>query len=36
MEYLIDNVKNLYIVLLLAMLVLVVLDMIFEKEKIEN
>lgn len=33
MEYLIDNVKNLYIVLLLTMLVLVVLDIIFEKEK---
>lgn len=33
MEYLIDNVKNLYIALLLTMLVLVVLDIIFEKEK---
>ncbi len=33
MEYLIDNVKNLYIVLLLTMLVLVVLDIIFEKGK---
>lgn len=33
MEYLIDNVKNIYIVLLLTMLVLVVLDIIFEKEK---
>ena len=33
MEYLIDNVKNLYIVLLLTMLLLVVLDMTFEKRK---
>lgn len=33
MEYLIDNVKNLYIVLLLTILVLVVLDIIFEKGK---
>jgi hypothetical protein len=33
MEYLIDNVKNIYIVLLLIMLALVVLDIIFEKEK---
>ncbi|MCG2793369.1 hypothetical protein [Chryseobacterium mulctrae] len=33
MEYLIDNVKNIYIALLLTMLVLVVLDIIFEKQK---
>ncbi|AZA53819.1 MULTISPECIES: hypothetical protein [Chryseobacterium] len=33
MEYLIDNVKNLYIVLLFTVIVLVVLDIIFEKRK---